>query len=722
MKTKPLQTDLNLSTLVELLNYRAQTNPGIKAYTFLADGEIEQGHLTYDDLDRQARAIGAHLHELKAVGERVLLIYPTGLEFIAAFFGCLYAGAIAVPVYPPRAKENMLRLQAVVDDAQITLAMTNTSLSPKIKARLDKTTGMTGIHLLNTDDIDPKNCSNFEKTVVNSNDLALIQYTSGSTGRPKGVMVNHQNLLHNQQIIKQAVGCNKETISVGWLPQFHDFGLIGQILQPLFLGCPHIFMSPVAFLQKPSRWLQTISDYKATASGGPNFAYDLCVKKISPEQRTSLDLTSWQVAFVGAEPVRAETLDQFSTTFGPHGFRHNAFYPCYGLAEATLIVSGGKTSTPPLVQIVGSTALSHNHVQTSSDSQRNTRKLVGCGQAWLNQKILIVDPESFKQVPADRVGEIWVSGPSVAQGFLNQVKETTETFRAFVEGTKEGPFLRTGDFGFIRENELFITGRLKDLIIIGGQNHYPQDIELTVQESHRALRPGCGGTFSVDQASSERLVIAQEVEHRFLKNLDVKEIIRAIQQAVSEQHGIQVYAILLLKPASIPKTSSGKIRRQACRLGFLEETLDIVGQWIEHSIDHHGHQEHQTNEKTFHLHKSNSHHIPSSSFGKPVPNVASELKKNTPTQTDIQDWLVSQLSTYLEVPQEKINIQIPTAQYGLDSSVAVTLTGQLSIWLDLKLEPTLFWEFPSIEGLATYLSKEVQRPQSTSQDIGNGKH
>jgi acyl-CoA synthetase (AMP-forming)/AMP-acid ligase II/acyl carrier protein len=707
----PLVRDFQFSTLLELLSYRAQSDPQMKAYTYLADGEIEQGHLTYDELDRRARAIGACLQEEGTVGERVLLMYPTGLDFIAAFFGCLYAGMIAVPIYPPRVKENMSRIQGIVEDAQITKGLTNTPLISMLKSRVKKITELTRVLWTNTDEIDPKVSLHWGKPPVNSKDLALIQYTSGSTGNPKGVMVNHGNLLHNQHMIKRTVGYTKESISVGWLPQFHDLGLIGQVLQPLFLGFPHIFMSPVAFMQKPARWLQTISHYKATTSGGPNFAYDLCVRKISPEQKKNFDLTSWQVAFVGAEPIQAETIDRFAMSFGSCGFRREALYPCYGLAEATLFVSGGKISEPPIVQKVESAALSQNQIRSPSDNHSNICEIVGCGRAWLDQKILIVDPETLRECPKSTVGEIWVSGSSVAQGYWNQHEESNRVFRAYLSDTGGGPFLRTGDLGFMRDEELFVTGRLKDLIIIGGQNHYPQDIELTVQESHPALRAGCGGTFSVDQPGGEKLVIFQEVEPRFLRTIDLKDVVRTIQQTVSEQHGIPVHAIWLLKPATLPKTSSGKIRRHACRLQFLEGGMDVIGQWTEHSLGQNLWQELQDN--------TNSHGQLSSPIDveKQTSKISFKRKEMAPTKAVIQDWLVNQLSMYLKVPANTIDIHVPTAEYGLDSSVAVSLTGQLALWLDLKLEPTLFWEFPSIEALTTHLSKEQQVTQISAQDM-----
>ena len=694
--TSPSRPNLTFSTLLDLLEFRAQSDPKMKAYTFLENGEIEHGHLTNAALDRQARAIGGQLQELEAFGQRVLLLYPTSLEFIAAFFGCLYAGAIAVPIYPPRAKENLSRIQQVVTDAQITLALTNNALWTKITSQLEKSSKLEKVRLVNTDEIDPQASFRWRKPLVNAEDLALIQYTSGSTGSPKGVMVTHGNLLHNQKMIKKATGFTEGSISVGWLPQFHDLGLIGQVLQPLFSGFPHIFMSPVAFLQKPIRWLNMISHFKATTSGGPNFAYDLCVRKISPEQRMNLDLTSWQIAFVGAEPVRAETLDRFSKTFEPCGFRRKALYPCYGLAEATLFVSGGIPSVPPIIQNIESTALRYNQVEMPQYSQRRTRDFVGCGRTWLDQKILIVDPETLRPCPTERVGEIWASGASIAQGYWNQPEKSTHTFRAYLSDTGKGPFLRTGDLGFMRDHELFVTGRLKDLIIIGGQNHYPQDIESTAQESHAALRAGCGGAFAVDHEGEERLVIVQEIEPRHLRTVEAQEVISAIQQAVSEQHGIQVHAVVLLKPASIDKTSSGKIRRHVCRLRFLEGNMNVVSQWPEKSL------------------VQNWEPKPE----KTVINISSEHPEPL-TQEIIQDWLVDRLSAYLKVPPHNIDIRVPTAEYGLDSSVAVSLTGQISIWLGLELEPTLFWEFPSIESLAAHLNKELKNYQPTGQNMSD---
>ena len=563
------------ATLVELLNYRAQNQPQQKAYTFLRDGEIEDVSLNYQELDQKVRAIASQLQSLGVAGERALLLYPPGLDFISAFLGCLYAGVVAVPAYPPRNNMNLLRLQAIVTDAQATVVLTTSSLLANLVSRWSENPELPTMQWLSTDDIGSNLSSDWQEPRLERDTLAFLQYTSGSTGTPKGVMVTHGNLLCNERAIAKGFIHTEKTIHVIWLPLFHDMGLIGNVLQSLYLGTPSILMSPVAFLQKPLRWLQAISRYKATTSGGPNFAYDLCVRKITPEERSSLDLSSWEVAFNGAEPIRSETLERFANYFAPCGFRKDAFYPCYGMAEATLFVSGGLKTSPPVLYQVEAAALEENRL-VAAKSEKETRAIVGCGRTWLDEKIAIVDPESLTLCPSDRVGEIWVSGSSVAAGYWRRPQQTTETFQAYLSDTDEGPFLRTGDLGFLQDGELFVTGRLKDVIIVRGQNHYPQDIELTVQNSHPALRLNSGAAFTVEQKGQQRLVVVQEVERTSLRKLNLKEVVGNIAEAVIENHGLQVYATVLIKPGSIPKTSSGKIQRHACRRGFLDDSLNVV--------------------------------------------------------------------------------------------------------------------------------------------------
>lgn len=579
----------NLSTLVALLRWRALHQPGRQAFVFLAADTVETTSITYEELDRQARVIATQLQHSGSVGERALLLYPSSLEYLAAFFGCLYAGVVAVPVYPPGPNQPISRTLAIAADAQATLALTTTALLPKAKSELDEL--IETLHWFATDDVASVPAERWQEPPICEGSIAFLQYTSGSTADPKGVMVTHGNLLYNEQMIQKAFEQTAESTCVGWLPLYHDMGLVGNILQPLYVGALSVFMSPLDFLKQPFRWLWAISHYKARTSGGPNFAYELCVRHTSPEQRAMLDLSRWELAFNGAEPVRNETLERFASTFAECGFRREALYPCYGLAEATLFVSGGVKLSPPVICRVQAGALENNQVVADSDRAPDAHALVSCGKTWLDQRVVIADPEFCTRCPPNRIGEIWISGPNVARGYWGHSEDADSVFRAYLQDTGEGPFLRTGDLGFLRDGHLFITGRLKDLIIIGGRNYYPQDIEHTVENSHPALRVGCCAAFSIDEGGEEKLVVAAELDRRYqptqvhtpvkssseaeyYRPVEVGTIVRAIQQAVTYGHGVRVHQILLLKAGSIPKTSSGKIRRQACRKGFLTSSLN----------------------------------------------------------------------------------------------------------------------------------------------------
>ncbi len=570
------------SNLVALVQHRALHQPDDIAFTYLLDGETQEIHITNRELDRQARALGAWLQQHGLVGERALLLYPAGLEFIAAFFGCLYGGVVAVPVYPPRRNRSLARIQAIANDAEAKVALTTQAVLELVRPIVEETPDLKRLTWLATCQVPAEMADQWEMPDVHGDTLAFLQYTSGSTGTPKGVMLNHASLLHNSALIAYAFEHTRSGIGVFWLPSYHDMGLIGGILQPLYMGRPNILMSPMAFLQRPYRWLAAISRYGSqirgtVTSGGPNFAYDLCVEKISPEQRKHLDLSKWGVAFNGSEPVRAETIERFCEAFGPCGFRPEAFYPCYGLAEATLIVSGGYAKEPPVIRYYDAHQLSVGKVAPRKRGEPGAHALVGCGSALLDQRIVIADPDTMTMAPPGTVGEIWVRGPSVALGYWRQPEATQQTFQAYLKDTGDGPFLRTGDLGFLEDGELFVTGRMKDVIIIHGLNHYPQDIEATVQRAHPRLRRDCGAAFTVEVNGREKLVIVQEVERR--KQAQWDEIFQAIRRAVAAEHDLVVESILLLRAGSIPKTSSGKIQRHACRTGYLEGTLQVVARW-----------------------------------------------------------------------------------------------------------------------------------------------
>jgi amino acid adenylation domain-containing protein len=657
-------------TLSALLRLRGERQRGLRAYTFLHDDGVGEESLTYGELDARARAVAAWLRPVVPTGGRVLLLYPPGLEYLVAFFGCLYAGAVAVPAYPPRKNRSILRLQAIVADAGAAAALTTAPILARVSPLFAQNPYLEPLRWMTADAAE--GVEDYEEPPVSGDDLAFLQYTSGSTGTPKGVMLTHRNLLHNASLVYHACSHTPDDSYVSWLPTFHDMGFMAGILQPLYGGFPVTSMSPAAFLQRPARWLSAISRYRATTSGGPNFAYELCARKVSEEERAGLDLSSWSVAFSGAEPVRAETLAEFAEAFAPCGFRREAFYPCYGLAEATLMVTGSWKEEPPVVAEVSAKALEENRAEPGAGAEGQTRLLVGCGRTMLEQRVEIVHPESAGRCAPGEVGEIWVSGESVAAGYWNLPEETEHTFRARVEGGDGRAFLRTGDLGFMRDGELFVTGRLKDLVIIRGLNHYPQDIERTVEQCHESLRPGCGAAFSVEAAGEERLVIVQELHHR--QRGGHEQIIADIREAVAEEHDVQVYAVVLIKHGSVPKTSSGKIQRHACRAGFLERSLEVVAGWRGDAA---------------------------AEQPAPPPAEAGEVPGG------LEGWLVAQAAARLRVDPSQIDVKQPLGRYGLDSLVAIELKHQIESSLGVVLPLVAFLDSPSIAQLAAHAGAQL---------------
>jgi acyl-CoA synthetase (AMP-forming)/AMP-acid ligase II len=595
-------------TLVDLLRDRAQNQGDRHAYRFLLDGETQAISLSYQELDRRSRAIAAYLQSFCQPGERVLLLYPPGLEYVTAFLGCLYAGAVAVPAYPPKPNRSFSRLQSIVADAGATAALTTReTFSSREKPWVDSPQLAT-LKWIATDLLDDTAADAWQPPDVDRQTLAFLQYTSGSTATPKGVQVTHRNLLHNLRGIYHAFQLSSESHVVSWLPMYHDMGLIGGVLQPLYGGFPVTLMSPLMFLQKPLRWLQAIAQYRAACSGGPNFAYELCARKITPEQVATLDLSCWEVAFNGAEPISAAVLERFSQLLAPAGFRPSAFYPCYGLAEATLFVSGGSKTAHPKLKTVGRQELEeHRVVSADLSDEGNTRTLVSCGRSLPDQGIVIVHPETRVPCGDGELGEIWVCGASVADGYWQNPTSTQEVFHARLMGLTSGEnvgadplktltngsFLRTGDLGFLEGGELFVTGRLKDLMIINGRNYYPQDIEWTVESSHPSIRVNCTVAFSVEIYGEEQPIVVAEVDRGYARSkrtgtdgntqtleVDGQKLIEAIRRAVAREHDLPVHTVVLVKPGSLPKTSSGKIQRRASRQSFLDgifESLAIGG-------------------------------------------------------------------------------------------------------------------------------------------------
>ncbi len=570
-------------SLVELLRFRARVQPDEQAFVFLRDGEYESDVVSYAELDRRGRMLAAHLQRRVPPGARALLLYPPGLEFIAAFFGCLYARVVAVPVFPPRWRapdRNLARAIAIAEDAtpDVVLSTTETAerwahavadgTAPRLAtAARGGQAGDGAAAWVATDALDEPSLPAWSDPGPDRRTLAFLQYTSGSTAAPRGVMVSHGNLLHNLSYAFRQAGNDRSSVSVSWLPVEHDMGLIDGVLQPVYSGCPAYLMSPTAFLQRPVRWLRAIARYRATRSGAPNFAYDLCVRRIAADERAALDLRSWRDAYNGAEPIRRDTLERFAATFADSGFRPTAFRPCYGLAEATLLVTSGRYGagaarrSPAAAAAVGAAGVS-------------------CGRPDGGTTVIVVDPGSRHRCADGVVGEVWVQGPGVAAGYWNRPAHSARSFAARTADGR-GPFLRTGDLGVIGRRGLQITGRLKDVLIVRGTKHYPQDLERTAEGLHDAVRPGCVAAFGVGRGvSGDRIALVAEVDRHALAAPDAAhEAIAAIRRGTTDAHGVQVSAVTLVEPGGVEKTTSGKVRRFACRDALLAGTLAVVACW-----------------------------------------------------------------------------------------------------------------------------------------------
>ena len=562
------------STLTQVLDGWARDQGERIAFTFLRDGETESSTLSFSLLRQRAIASAACLASLGATGDRAILLYGQGLDFITAFFACLYAGVVAVPARPPNRKTDVEGLGRIAADSGAKWILSTKALLDQLDGDLAADPNLGRLARL-----DPERAKSASATwplpPVDPGSIALLQYTSGSTRLPRGVALTHANLVDNQRQMQRSFENDESTVLVSWLPMFHDMGL-GTVLMTAWAGAHCVLMSPGSFVQSPRRWLQAISTYGATTSLAPDFAYDLCVRRVARAQRAGLSLGTWRVAVNGSEPVRASTLARFAEAYAPFGFRPEAFQPGYGLAEATLFVTSGSPTEAPLVRHFSIEALERGQVRAAGSPAG--QPLVSCGRPWLGTRIAIVDPTTRDVCDADRVGEIWVQGASVAVGYWRDGTNSEPVFRA-TSADGAGPFLRTGDLGFVSDGELFVTGRHKDLIIIRGRNHYPQDIEDSVSVCHPALVPNGAAAFSIDSDRGEALVIVQEVVRTALRTLDTGAVVRSIRAAVSDHHALQTHAVVLLKPSALPRTASGKVRRKACRQAFLDRSLPAVASW-----------------------------------------------------------------------------------------------------------------------------------------------
>lgn len=666
--------DLPLLSLFE----HARNQPDTAAVSFLLDGEENVQTWTYVQLLCRARDISVALAKYK--GKHALILHPPGLEFIACLYACWMAGVVAVPSPLPKFSRHnraATRFSALVEDAQVSVALIAADNLQRTLVFCRGNAGLEKLQWLATDTL-PVSRNEAPASPVSTpglDDLALLQYTSGSTGTPRGVMLSHGNIAANQAAIRSKFGHTPASSVCSWLPPHHDMGLIGGILQPLTLGIPVVLMDPSHFMQRPVRWLQAISRYRITSSGGPDFAYQLCTHAISDDECAGLDLSSWDLAFTGAEPIRATTLEQFTRRFAALGFRQESFYPCYGLAEATLLATGGeKTAAPRLKQLDGKTH-------------------VACGTIIEHHKLRIVDAEG-NPCPDGKTGEILLAGPSIARGYWNHPANTAVNFQ------KSG-FLRTGDLGCLHDDELFVMGRLKDLIILGGRNFHPNDIEETTSTAHPAL--GASAAFSLTQDNVERLIVAVEIRREERHTLHREKALQAVREAIAREYGLHATNILLLAPGALPRTTSGKIRRSACQDAYQANTWKVLATSAEQAI------------------AVDANASPTETLHNALSATPDERPKL------LLRYLERRTAQILGVPASWMNTRLPLAEQGVDSLMRVELLLQLETDLGSSIGMATLTGEASLQSISnSILSNRHQNAGSSAETaalpINIGEH
>lgn len=669
-------------TLPQVLQHRAKKTPGDTAFIFLKDGENDEARITYQELDLAALTVARRLAEMNFAGERAILLFPPGLEFKKTLFGCFYAGVIAVPAYPPRKNRSLERIRLMVMDSGAKIVLTINDIYKTFERSFSDVEELKGLTWLLTDE--PSNTTSplhhsttpspYPLTPLSPqpSDTALLQYTSGSTGHPKGVIITHQNIMRNCEFIRNSFGFSTASVGVSWLPNFHDMGLVGQVFQPVYTGFPSVYMAPVSFFQKPVRWLKAFSKYRGTMGGAPNFAFDLLADETSEEERKGLDLSSIKTIYCGAEPIRRATFDRFINAFKDYGLEPRMMYPCYGMAETTLITSGPPAGRDPLYISISGDALLQNKVKLVIENDKDARHQVSVGHPWLDTKVKIMNPDTLQPSPDNEIGEIWITGSSVSPGYWNKPEETQLTFSGHVPDDPGSQYLRSGDLGFVHEGELFISGRLKDLIIIHGRNIYPQDIEFIAENSHPVLRPNSSAAFSIEDDNEEKLVVVAEVERSAIMGLNADEVCDNIRENISMEKELTVHAIQLLRTTTIIKTSSGKIQRKACKEAFLQKKLDVVGESL----------------LGFQFH-------------------ADEAAVAADNLVGLEAWLMTWIHEKLKIPLIYLDPARPITAYGLSSMKAISLQQDFLNKYGINFPPYLFFEKISIRELCVKALKLI---------------
>ena len=667
------------ASLVEAFRRHLETRPEQLLYRELTTGEANGPAVTWTFAETSAScaAVAQCLRENGLAGKRVLVMHAPGLQYLAAFLGCILSGTVAVPTYAPqraRGALNSARLVELARRARVEAVLCSGRIEAEFREQLSAHRELACVPWLITDDLPPATTDTSWMREPLADDLAYLQFTSGSTSEPKGVMIGHRQIAHNSRAIQRKFRSSSDSVGVIWLPPYHDMGLVGGILQPLYVGFPVTLLSPSDFLRRPNRWLEAISKFRATISGGPDFAYQLCAKR-GLRSETGLDLSSWNVAFCGAEPVRAETLEAFSAQFAGHGFDRRAFYPCYGLAESTLLVSGIEQGTGANSLDVDRAALGRGQVVCVARSPVSTR-LIECGSAAAEHEIVIVDPLDLRLCGDREVGEILVSGPSVAQGYFEQERETNDSFGIQLERSGANKqFLRTGDLGFLSSGNLYVTGRIKDLILIRGRNHYPEDIEQSAVRCHSGLRAGGALAFPVSLPEGQGLGVAVEIASAKCESQD--ELFRALRAAVATEHDVALDEIALVSPGHLPRTSSGKLARNACRQGLEDGSLASHARWSRARV---------------------AREAP------PVVARDSRGREPAPPVASLRAWLIRELALITKSPESEIDASRPLIELGLDSKLSVELAEALQLKVGRPVPASLVWECPTIDAIALAFS------------------
>lgn len=658
------------STLVSVLIERARIHPADPVFIFPNDSGSETT-LTYGQLDGFARGIAGMLLEQGLTGRRVLMFYPTGPDFITAFFGALYAGVVPVPAYPPKKNRSLLRIKAIIRDCGASAILTTLSVAESLRRNFSDDPELKVMPVFCTDQNVSDGAFLTDHPLPGPDDLAFLQYTSGSTGEPKGVMISHRNILVSVKFLEVLFRMNRADVMVNWVPQFHDLGLICGLLETVFTGIRTIVIPPVQFITDPRVLLQAITRYRATIAGQPDFAFRLCVEKTDDESRKALDLSSLRIFYSAAEPVRKSTWDGFLQAFIPCGLKPEMLLAGYGMAESTLILTGTDPGIPPRYMALNGAMLEQNLVLPAGPDDADARWVTSNGKPLLDTKILIADPESCTVMDTGKVGEIWASGDTISRGYYGKSGPSGSVFGQSPAGTEDPRWLRTGDLGFVEGGDLFITGRLKELIIVHGRNFYPQDIELAVEESHSAVRKTCVAAFSIEQEGAERLAIVAELKRSVIPH-DTEKILASIVGAVSREFELQPARIALIRTGLLQKTSSGKTMRRAIRQSLLAGTLETIADRI---YRHAG---------------------------------SSDIEGYGEDNPDLTTFLVNWISHHLNEggpvdPEQRLS------DYGIDSLRAVELTEETKSLFGFEWPPSLFFEEISIRQLAEEGKKLMER-------------